>query len=175
MSKHERRFAWDIAYAVDMAVACLITYWVLTNLLSRLVDVPNDLLGGMWGVVATVFVFRDTRAHSLPSGIARMIATCVSFALCFLYLWFFAFTPVGMAALIGIGTVTMMLLGRRDDIVITGITTAVVMVAAAIGPQDAWMQPVLRLVDTVVGITVGVACKWIASYAFYRTAGEPVR
>jgi uncharacterized membrane protein YccC len=175
MSKHERLSAWHVVYAVDKAVACLITYWILANLLSRLVDMPNDLLGGMWAVIATVFVFRDTRAHSLSAGIARMIATCVSFAICLLYLWFFPFTPVGMAALIGIGTAIMMLLGRRDDIVTTGITTVVVMVVAAISPQNAWLQPVLRLVDTVVGITVGVSCKWIGSYAFYRTVGEPVR
>ncbi len=175
MSKHERLSLWDVAFAVDMAVACLITYWILTGLLSRIVDMPNDLLGGMWGVITTVFVFRDTRAHSVSAGIGRMIATLVSFALCFLYLWFFPFTSVGMAALIGMGTVIMMLLGRRDDIVTTGITTAVVMVVAAIAPQNAWLQPVLRLVDTVVGIAVGVSCKWIASYVFSRTVGEPVR
>src|SRR4029077_13662141 len=36
----------------------------------------------------------------------------------------FPFTPVGMAALIAIGTVVMALLGRREDIVTVGITTA---------------------------------------------------
>jgi uncharacterized membrane protein YccC len=62
-----------------------------------------------------------------------------------------------MAALIGIGTLAMALLGRRDDIVTTGITTAVVMVVAAMSPEDAWHQPLLRLADTIVGIAVGVA------------------
>jgi hypothetical protein len=32
----------------------------------------------------------------------------------------------------------------------------------------------LRLVDTMIGITVGVACKWAASM-FYRIVGEEVR
>jgi uncharacterized membrane protein YccC len=104
--------------------------------------------------------------------IARLIATCVSFALCLPYLWIFPFTPVGMAALLGIGTVVMTLLGRRDDIVTTAITTTVVMVVAAMSPQDAWHQPLLRLVDTVVGIAVGVTCKWIASFLLYRFIGE---
>jgi len=67
------------------------------------------------------------------------------------------------------------LLGREDDIVTTGITTTVVLVVAAMSPEQAWQQPILRLFDTVVGIAVGVACKWCASYAFYRTVGEPVR
>jgi uncharacterized membrane protein YgaE (UPF0421/DUF939 family) len=155
-----------------MAVACLIAYWIITQLLSRLVDKPSDLLGGMWAVVAAVFVFRETRVRSLSAGVARLVATCVSFALCLLYLSLFPFTPVGMAALIGIGTLAMALIGRRDDIVTTGITTAVVMVVAAMSPEDAWHQPLLRLADTVVGIAVGVACKWVGSFVFYKLRGE---
>jgi uncharacterized membrane protein YgaE (UPF0421/DUF939 family) len=119
-----------------------------------------------------VFVFRETRLGSLSAGIARLIATCVSFALCLLYLSLFPFTPVGMAALIAIGTLVMALLGRREDIVTVGITTAVVMVVAAMSPVDAWQQPLLRLADTMVGITVGVACKWVGSFLFYQLFGE---
>jgi uncharacterized membrane protein YccC len=170
--KDAKLSAWDVAYALNMAIACLITYWITTHVLYRFVDRPSDLLGGMWAVAATVFVFRETQVRSLTAGTARLIATCVSFALCLLYLLLFPFTPVGMAALIGIGTVVIMLLGRRDDIVTTGITTAVVMVVAAISPKDAWQQPLLRLADTVVGIAVGVACKGAGSLLFHRFVGE---
>jgi uncharacterized membrane protein YccC len=67
-------------------------------------------------------------------------------------------------------------LGRREDIVTVGITTAVVMVVAAMSPVDAWQQPLLRLADTVVGIAVGVACKWAASFLFskYRRTGAMI-
>jgi uncharacterized membrane protein YccC len=171
-AKNPKLSSWDIAYALNMAIACLITYWIMTHTLSRFVDEPSDFLGGMWAVVATVFVFRETRLRSLSAGIARLIATCVSFALCLLYLLLFPFTPVGMAALIGVGTVVMALLGRRDDIVTVGITTAVVMVVAAMSPADAWQQPLLRLADTMVGIAVGVACKWVGSFLFYQLFGE---
>jgi len=51
----------------------------------------------------------------------------------------------------------------------------IVSLAAALSTQPAWHQPILRLVDTLVGIAVGVLFKWLASYAFYRTIGEPVR
>ena len=166
---------WDVVYAVDMAIACFIAYWIMTRLLPPFVDAVSVYLGGMWAVVAAVFVFRDTRARSLSAGIARLIATCVSFALCLAYLLLFPFTPLGLAILIGVGTVAMAALGRRDDIVTTGITTAVVMVVAAMSPVDAWQQPLLRLLDTVVGIAVGVLCKWVASFLFYRLSGEEVR
>jgi uncharacterized membrane protein YccC len=172
VKKNLRLSSWDVVYALNMAIACLITYWIMTHILSRFVDGSTDFLGGMWAVVATVFVFRETRLRSLSAGTARLIATCVSFALCLLYLLLFPFTPVGMAALIAIGTMVMASLGRRDDIVTVGITTAVVMVVAAMSPSDAWQQPLLRLVDTIVGIAVGVACKWAASFLFSKTIGE---
>ena len=166
---------WDLAYVIDMAIACGISYAIMTRALFSFVDRPDDLLGGMWAVVATIFVFRDSRKDSLSAGQDRLIATCVSFVLCLAYFLIAPFTPLGMVVVIGAGSIAMILLGRRDDIVTTGITTAVVMVAAALSPQEAWHQPLLRLVDTVVGIGVGVSCKWAASYAFYRMVGEPVR
>src|ERR1700730_17693742 len=170
--KNPKLSSWDVVYALNMAIACLITYWIITHILSRFVDESSDLLGGMWAVAATVFVFRETRLRSLSVCIDRLIATCVSFALCLLYLLLFPFTPAGMAVLIAIGTVVMALLGRRDDIVTVGITTVVGMVVAAMSPVDAWQQPVLRLADTMVGIAVGVACKCVGSFLFHKLFGE---
>jgi uncharacterized membrane protein YccC len=168
MKKRQKLSPGDVIYALEMAIACAISYWIITYGLAPFVDRASDFLGGMWAAVATVFVFRDTRANSVSAGLSRLLATCVSFALCLLYLVLFPFQPVGMAALIGIGTVVMMLLGRREDIVTTGITTAVVMVVAAMSPHDAWQQPLLRVVDTVVGIAVAIACRWIGSFLFVR-------
>lgn len=175
MMKLPRLSSWDVIYALNMAIACAIAYWIMTQALISVINKDSDLLGGMWAAVAAVFVFRTTREDSWSAGVARLIATSVSFALCLLYLWFFPFTVAGMAALIGLGTLAMMLLDRRDDIVTTGITTVVVMVVAAISPQDAWHQPLLRLVDTVVGVGIGVLCKWAASLLYFRFVGEPVR
>lgn len=158
-----------------MALAGLISYRISTYVLSRFVERPDTLLGGMWATVATVFVFQVTRADSLSAGIARLIATCVSFALCLAYLVILPFHPAGLAALLGIGTLIMMYLGRRGDIVTTGITTTVVMVVAAMSPQNAWRQPLLRFVDTVIGIAVGVTCKWSGSFLYYRFIGKPAR
>src|SRR5260370_17812010 len=156
--KNPKLSSWDVAYALNMAIACLITYWIMTHTLSRFVDESSDFLGGMWAVVATVFVFRETRLGSLSAGIARLIATGVSFALCLLYLLLFPFTPAGMAALIAIGTVVMALLGRRDDIVTVGIATVVVMVVTAISPVHASQHPVLRLADTILIIALELPC-----------------
>jgi uncharacterized membrane protein YccC len=171
IQKYQKLSVADVTYALEMAIACAISYWTMTYILAPFVGKASDLLGGMWAVVATVFVFRDTRADSISAGLERLIATCVSFALCLLYLLLFPFQPLGMAALIGVGTMLMMLLGRREDIATTGITTVVVMVVAAISPQDAWQQPLLRLVDTIVGIAVGVGMRKVSFLFVPKQAG----
>lgn len=154
-----------------MAITCGLSYWVVAQALSPLVSRDNDLLGGMWAAVAAIFVFRLTPASAVSAGLARLIATCVSFALCFAYLLFFPFTIPGLAILIGLGTLIMAMLDRRDDIITTGITTVVVLVVAAISPEGAWQQPLLRLLDTVVGIAIGVAGKWLASFLYSKLVG----
>lgn len=166
MTSRHPRFpvtARDLLYAFNLAVASLIAYLVVTRLLASLVDYDNRLLGGMWAVVATVFVFKETGADSIRAGLQRLLATGVSFVLCLLYLLVLPFSALGLALLLALGTLIMMLLRRHDDIVTTGITTAVVMVVAGLGAADvAWQQPLLRLVDTIVGIAVGVSFRWLA-------------
>jgi uncharacterized membrane protein YccC len=163
-----RRPVPSISQAVAMggalAIACLISYALATYLLTHTHFVSQDdkFLGGMWAVAATVFVCRFSHQQSLSAALSRMAATLLSFILCLEYLLFFPFSAWGMAALIGIGAIVLTMLGRSEDIITTGITTAVVMVVAGISPQHAWIQPILRLVDTVVGIGVGIAAAWIS-------------
>ncbi len=74
--------------------------------------------------------------------------------------------------LIAVGTLVMMLLDRREDIITTAIPTIVIIVVAILSPAHAWAQPLFRLFDTVVGIGVAIACKWVASAAFVRLRRE---
>ena len=54
-----------------------------------------------------------------------------------------------------------MSIGREEDVITAGITTAVILIAAALSPRDAWEQPILRLADTALGIATGVVAAWI--------------
>ena len=156
-------FGQAVIRGVLLAACCLVSYAVITHILvaARIVTRDDELLGGMWAVIATIFVFRFTYQESVTAALSRMSATVLSFALCFLYLLLFPFRPWGLAALIGIGAILLSLIGRPGDIITASITTAVVMVAAGISPQHAWKEPILRLIDTVVGIGVGIAGVWI--------------
>jgi uncharacterized membrane protein YgaE (UPF0421/DUF939 family) len=153
-----------IIHGVTLAASCVISYWLITHVLGHSIAVSRDdeLLGGMWATIATLFVYRFSYEQSIGAALSRMTSTAVSFVLCLIYLLLFPFHLWGLAVLIGIGTVTMSLIGRPDDIITTGITTAVVMVVAAISPRQAWLQPVLRMVDTLVGVSVGVVAAWLS-------------
>jgi len=53
-----------------LAISCFISYAVITHILTRayFVSRGDDLLGGMWAVAATIFVYRESfnRACVLP-------------------------------------------------------------------------------------------------------------
>jgi len=130
--------------------------------LSRFVPRDDELLGGMWAVVATIFVFRYSYDESVRAALGRISATLFSFVLSLIYLLIFPFRPWGLAMLLAIGTIVLELVGRSEDIITADITTAVVLVVAGISPQHAWKQPILRLLDTLVGIAVGIVGARIA-------------
>jgi uncharacterized membrane protein YgaE (UPF0421/DUF939 family) len=154
-----------------LAISCAISYWLITHILPNKYSISrdDDLLGGMWAVAATIFVYRYSHAESVRAALSRMAATSVSFALCLIYLLIFPFHIWGMAALIGIGAIVVTIMGRPDDTITTGITIAVVMVVAALSPHNAWRQPILRLIDTAVGVGVGVAVAWLSARAIAVT------
>jgi len=152
------------SHGVLLGICCLLSYKLITGLLalSRFLPGDDELLGGMWAVIATIFVFRYSYGESVHAALSRASATLLSFALCFIYLLVAPFRLWGLVLLIAVGAFVLELIGRSEDIITSSITTAVVMVVAALSPQHAWKQPILRLIDTMIGITVGVAGAWIA-------------
>ena len=154
-----------VVHAVALGLACLASYTLTTRGLAAVhsVSPADDQLGGMWAVAATVFVFRAGLEESAACAVGRIAATGVSFALCLVHLALFPFTAWGLAAVVAAGAVVVSPLGRPQDTVTTGITSAVVLVVAALAPGDAWLQPVLRLADTLVGVVVGLAGAWLVS------------
>jgi hypothetical protein len=154
--RRDGELAWEhvrheeAALTGELAVcagSCEPTYELVTSALSRVYALArdDDLLGGMWAVLATIFVLRDSFGKSVAAAVSRMAATFVSFVLCLIYLAFLPFHAWALAVLVGASALAVMLLGRPCDAVTAGITTAVIMVVAAVSPQHAWQQPILRL------------------------------
>ena len=116
-----------VVHSAALAIACVISYELITHVLAPLhsVSQADDYLGGMWAVIATVFVYRIGHRESVAAASSRTVATLFSFAICLVYLLLFPFSPVGLAVVIGFGSLVVMLIGRPEEIVTTAITTAV--------------------------------------------------
>ena len=163
-----------VADSILLALACLVSYWLTTSVLSLAYSVSpgDDALGGLWAVVATVFLFRNSYDQSLAAAISRMAATRVSFTLCLAYLAFLPFHPWSLAILVGLSVLVTAMIGRAGDEITAGITTAVVMVVAELSPHDAWRQPILRLADTAIGVAVGLVAAWLGLHAVRPLTGK---
>ena len=176
---HEVRHA--VRQCAVLAVACLVSYLLATNIISHvhLLSREDELIGGLWAVIATVFVLRDSYEHSMTAALSRIMATVVSFALCLLYLAFLPFHPWALAVLVGASALAVTLIGRPGDAITAAITTTVLLVGAAVTPQQAWQQPILRLADTVIGIAIGVAAAWlelrVTAFASPAKEGSPAK
>ena len=59
----------DVAYALSLAVASLIAYYILEPFVNQ----PNDFLGVMWATIATVFVFGGGRNSSLRAAVGSLL------------------------------------------------------------------------------------------------------
>ena len=154
---------WAAASGTGLALAALVSYELTTRILTDAISSRDDqLLGGMWSVIATVFVYRESYKDSVSAALSRIAATSLSFVLCLGYLLLFPFSSWGMTILIAIGAVILIMIDRAGEVITTSITTTVVMVVAGISPQHAWRQPILRLFDTLIGIAVGITAVWIA-------------
>ena len=126
--------------SVILAVACAVTYLLVARAAIHIYtrSGADDLIGALWAVLATIFVLRDSFGKSVAAAVSRMAATSVSFVLCLIYLAFLPFHAWALAVLVGASAPVVMLLGRPGDAVTAGITTAVIMVVAAVSPQHAW-------------------------------------
>jgi uncharacterized membrane protein YgaE (UPF0421/DUF939 family) len=164
-----------VKQSVVLGVACLVTYLLATDILSHVYFVSHDdeALGGLWAVIATVFVLRGSYEQSVTAALSRVMATLVSFAICLVYLAFLPFHPWALAVLVGASALAATLIGRPGDAVTAAITTTVVLVVAAVSPQHAWQQPILRLADTVIGVAVGIAAAWLELRLAARWPGTP--
>jgi uncharacterized membrane protein YgaE (UPF0421/DUF939 family) len=160
-----------------LAIACFISYAFITDIISRVYLISRDgqLLGGMWAAVVTVCVYREDYQRSMSVVLPRISATLLGFVLCLIYLLIFPFGAWGMAVLIGIGALALTLVGRSEDVVTTGVTTTVMMAAAGISPQHAWKQPILLLVDTLVGTAAGVLAAWVSTTIEAKINLQPAR
>jgi uncharacterized membrane protein YccC len=149
----------DVVCSLVLGLACGVTYAALVAVVGPALSESDESaeIGAMWAVAATIFVYRAHLADGLDDARTRLAATAMSLVLCLAYLLVLPVTPLGIGVVIALGSILALALGRPQDAALTGITSIVVLVVADLGqPADEWQQPLLRLVDTVLGTAVGL-------------------
>src|SRR5258708_8824039 len=78
-----------------LAISCFISYAVITHILTRAYFVSRgvDLLGGMWAVAPTIFLYPESYQQSVRAALSRMPAPRLTFLLCLPYFFTFPFSP----------------------------------------------------------------------------------
>jgi len=154
-----------VVQSVTLGLACFASYSLVRYASAPIHSLSHadDLVGGLWAVIATAFVFRTTESESITAAKTRIAATALSFALCFVYLLFLPSHPWSMAMLIGVSTLLLIALGQPGDVGVAAITIGAVMIIAMLGTHDRWKQPLIGAINTAVGITIGFAASWFAN------------
>ena len=67
MVRHPTETRHLLLRCVTLSMLCVISYRLITHLLAHMLSVSrdDDVLGGMWAVVATLFVYRDSYEESV--------------------------------------------------------------------------------------------------------------
>jgi hypothetical protein len=62
MVRHPKETRHLLLRGVTLSILCVISYWLITHRIAHMFSVSrdDDLLGGMWAVVATLFVYRES-------------------------------------------------------------------------------------------------------------------
>jgi uncharacterized membrane protein YccC len=154
-----------VVQSVTLALACLASYSLVRYASAHIQSLSHadDLVGGLWAVIATAFVFRTTEGESITAVKTRVAATGLSFGLCFVYLLFLPSHTWGMALMIAVSTLLLISLGQSGDVGVSAITIGAVMVIAVLGPHEPWKQPIIGAAGTAVGIAIGFAASWLAN------------
>jgi uncharacterized membrane protein YccC len=151
-------------YSIALGLSALACYWFAAHVVNPIhrVSATGDTIGALWATISTIFVYRHSYEESESAALSRIAGTVVSFVLCLIYLLLFPFHLWAIAVLIAIGAFLLALAGRPQDTMPASLATVVVLVIASIDPHDAWQQPIMRLLDTVVGVAIGLAAVWIS-------------
>ena len=150
------------AFSIALGLSALACYWLAAHVVNPIhkVSATGDTVGALWATISTIFVYRHSYDESESAALSRIAGTLVSFVLCLIYLLLFSFHLWAIVVLIALGAFILAMAGRPQDTMPASLATIVVLVITAIDPHQAAQQPFMRLMDTAIGVVIGVAAVW---------------
>jgi uncharacterized membrane protein YgaE (UPF0421/DUF939 family) len=114
-------------------------------------------IGGLWAVISGIVVLQATRRQTWTAAGLRVLGSLIGAAISAAYLTFLPFTPLAMAALIGITVLLCQVIGVPDHARLAGITVAVIMVVSRMHPEiNPLINAAMRFIESMIGATLAV-------------------
>ena len=146
----------EILISIQIALVALLAYW-LGFRFTALFPGYFPKIGGLWSAISAVIVVQVSKKDTADSAWLRVIGTALGAAISALYLSFFPFHAVGMAASIFFSSFICTSLNMNSWMRLSAITVLVVMVTASLNPAlNPALNALLRFCESCIGSAVAV-------------------
>lgn len=145
-----------ISIAVQNALVAFVAYLV-GYYFTGLFHVRSSTIGGLWSLIAAIVVLQATTRNTWKSAMSRVLGTLIGSMLGGFYLYFFLFSPIGMAVSIGFTVLLCQALNVPDHGRLAAITVALIMVLSSGNPElPPFTNAALRFVESAIGAGIAV-------------------
>ncbi len=135
---------------------------------------PSRWMGAMLACTSVVIVLRSPGyRESLKVGAIRVLGTFLGASVAFLYLSFFRFTVAGMLVSVFVLEMASMFLNLYKNDRISTITMLIILLISQMRPgTPPWQNCLLRFVESVAGVAIGVAMLLVLDWWNRRKKGR---
>lgn len=145
-----------VSIAIQNALVSLAAYTV-GYYFTGLFHSRSSNIGGLWSLIAAIVVLQATTRDTWKSAVLRVLGTLIGAILGGLYLYFFPFTPVGMAVSIGLTVLLCQALNVPDHGRLAAITVALIMVISSGNSElSSFTNAALRFIESLIGAAIAV-------------------
>ena len=145
-----------ISVALENAVVCLAAYLAGAFFTSSFHG-RSSSIGGLWCLISGIVVLQATTRDAWQSAVLRVLGTLIGAIIGGLYLYVFPFSPIGMAASVGLTVLLCQALNVPDHGRLAAITVALIIVISSGNPElSPFVNAALRFSESVIGAGIAV-------------------
>ena len=145
-----------ISVAAQNALVGLAAY-LAAFYFTALFHSKSSTIGGLWSVISAIVVLQATTREAWKSALLRVRGTLIGAIVGSVYLYFLAFSAIGMALSMGLTVLLCDLLNVPDHGRLAAITVALIMVLSSLNPElSPFVNAALRFLESAIGAGIAV-------------------